>query len=225
MPPRKENAKKTYTESQRARKNAYEQARKAKKNGPMEELRALTRHRFDSDFQPERVVIVEAAKYIEELRKLLADSEAAQEAPQMEMEDFDPEQAAYEMFGLSQLSNIAQSSSPPATVVPNTAMSSDAAYNQWNGYQEQYRMSPPWSIAESATPPTVFVSNNSTPPDGVYNGSASPPSVSNNTFTSSEAVYNQWNEYQEPQQYYYPPQVDLQQQQYNEYLMNGGQYY
>ncbi|PIC48615.1 hypothetical protein B9Z55_007520 [Caenorhabditis nigoni] len=281
MPPRKENAKKTYTESQRARKNAYEQARKAKKNGPMEELRALTRHRFSSDFQPEGAVIVEAANYIDELRRMLAEKEAAQKTNQIEMEEFDPEKAAYEMFGISQPSSNAQSVTQPAVVVsststsseasysqwngyqepqhemfepsppstiaqsemfgmsqpssnaqlasppvdgaPNTATSSEATFNQWNGYSEQYRMSPPWSIAESVTPPTVFVPNIS--PDGVYNGSASPPSsVVSNGSTSSEAAYDQWNGYQEPQQYYCPPQVD-QQQQYDEYLMNGGQYY
>ncbi|CAO4367140.1 unnamed protein product [Caenorhabditis nigoni] len=281
MPPRKENAKKTFTESQRARKNAYEQARKAKKNGPMEELRALTRHRFSSDFQPEGAVIEEAANYIDELRRMLAEKEAAQKTNQIEMEEFDPEKAAYEMFGMSQPSSSAQSTSQPtvvisststsseasysqwngyqepqhemfepsptiaqsemfgmsqpsstaqsasplAMVVPNTTTSFEATYNQWNGYQEQYRMSPPWSIAESVTPPTVFVPNMS--PDGVYNGSASPPSsIVSNSSTSSEAIYNQWNGYHEPQQqqYYYPPQVD-QQQHYNEYLMNGGQYY
>ncbi|CAO4367138.1 unnamed protein product [Caenorhabditis nigoni] len=225
MPPRKENAKKTFTESQRARKNAYEQARKAKKNGPMEELRALTRHRFSSDFQPEGAVIVEAANYIDELRRMLAEKEAAQKTNQIEMEDFDPEKAAYEMFGMSQPSSTAQSASPPAMVVSNnTATSSEAAYNQWNGYSEQYRMSPPWSIAESVTPPTVFVPNMS--PDGVYNGSASPPSsVVSNGSTSSEAAYNQWNGYHEPQKYYYPEsQVDPHQQ-YDRFLMNGGQYY
>ncbi|PIC48616.1 hypothetical protein B9Z55_007521 [Caenorhabditis nigoni] len=283
MPPRKENAKKTFTESQRARKNAYEQARKAKKNGPMEELRALTRHRFSSDFQPEGAVIVEAANYIDELRRMLAEKEAAQKTNQIEMEEFDPEKAAYEMFGMSQPSSNAQSVTQPAVVVSNsstsseasysqwngyqepqhemfepsppstiarsemlgmsqpsstaqsasplamvvsntTATSSEAAYNQWNGYQEQYRMSPPWSIAESVTPPAVFVPNMS--PDGVYNGSASPPSsIVSNGSTSSEAVYNQWNGYQEPQQYYYPESQVNPQQQYNEYLMNGGQYY
>ncbi|CAO4367135.1 unnamed protein product [Caenorhabditis nigoni] len=224
MPPRKENAKKQFTESQRARKNAYEQARKAKKNGPMEELRALTRHRFSSDFQPEGAVIVEAANYIDELRRMLAEKEAAQKTNQIEMEEFDPEKAAYEMFGMSQPSSTAQSASPPAMVVfNNTATFSEATFNQWNGYSEQYRMSPPWSIAESVTPPTVFVPNMS--PDGVYNGSASPlSSIVSNSPTSSEAAYSQWNEYQEPQQYYSPPQVD-QQQQYDEYLMNGGQYY
>ncbi|PIC48620.1 hypothetical protein B9Z55_007524 [Caenorhabditis nigoni] len=223
MPPRKENAKKTFTESQRARKNAYEQARKAKKNGPMEELRALTRHRFSSDFQPEGAVIVEAANYIDELRRMLAEKEAAQKTNQIEMEEFDPEKAAYDMFGMPQPSSTAQSASPPA-ISNNTGTSSEAAYNQWNGYQEQYRMSPPWSIAESVTPPAVFVPNMS--PDGVYNGSASPPSsIVSNGSTSSEAVYNQWNGYQEQQQYYYPgSQVD-QQLQYNEYLMTGGQYY
>ncbi|PIC48619.1 hypothetical protein B9Z55_007523 [Caenorhabditis nigoni] len=250
MPPRKENAKKTFTESQRARKNAYEQARKAKKNGPMEELRALTRHRFSSDFQPEGAVIVEAANYIDELRRMLAEKEAAQKTNQIEMEEFDPEKAAYDMFGMSQSSSTAQSASPPAMappvvavpnatvtssdvvysgsispptdLVPNTVTSSEAAYNQWNGYSEQYRMSPPWSIAESVTPPTVFVPNMS--PDGVYNGSASPPSsIVSNGSTSSEVSYDQWNGYQEPQQYYYPESQVNPQQQYNEYLMTGGQ--
>ncbi|CAO4367139.1 unnamed protein product [Caenorhabditis nigoni] len=214
MPPRKENAKKTYTESQRARKNAYEQARKAKKNGPLDELRALTRHRFSSDFQPEGAVIVEAANYIDELRRMLAEkeaAEAAQKTNQVEMEEFDPEKAAYEMFGMSQPSKNAQGVappvvavpnatvtssdvvysgyvSPPTDLVPNTATSSEATFNQWNGYQEQYRMSPPWSIAESVTPPAVFVPNMS--PDGVYNGSASPPSsIVSNGSTSSE-VFN-----------------------------------
>ncbi|PIC48621.1 hypothetical protein B9Z55_007525 [Caenorhabditis nigoni] len=224
MPPRKENAKKTFTESQRARKNAYEKARKAKKNGPLEELRALTRHRFSSDFQPEGAVIEEAANYIDELRRMLAEKEAAQKTNQIEMEEFDPEKAAYEMFGMSQPSSNAQSVTQPAVVVSRTSTSSEATFNQWNGYQEQYRMSPPWSIAESVTPPAVFVPNMS--PDGVYNESASPPSsIVSNGSSSSEVAYNQWNEYQEPQQYYYPPaQVD-QQQQYDQFLMTGGQYY
>ncbi|CAO4366789.1 unnamed protein product [Caenorhabditis nigoni] len=268
MPPRKENAKKQFTESQRARKNAYEQARKAKKNGPMEQLKALTRHLFSSDYQPERAVIEQATRYIAHLRRMLAESEPAPETNQMDMDTFDPEQAAYEMFGMSQPSSTVQSATPSAVIVPNNIVtSSEVVYGQWNGYQEQYRNSPSSSTAQNDTPSAVIWTNASSSPDGVYNGYGSPPSVLSNTVASSEAAYNQWNGYQEqqnsmfepsqsstiaqsasppdvvcsnnatsseaaqwngyqePQQYYYQPaQVDPQEQ-YNQFLMNGGQYY
>ncbi|PIC48101.1 hypothetical protein B9Z55_007208 [Caenorhabditis nigoni] len=200
MPPRKENAKKKFTESQRARKNAYEQARKAKKNGPMEQLKQLTRHLFSSDYQPERAVIEQATRYIAHLRRMLAESEPAQETTQMEMDAFDPEQAAYEMFGMSQPTSTALRVSPPTLAVPNaTVTSSEVVYNQWNEY------SPSSSNAQNDTPPAVILPNTSSSADGVYNGSVSPPTVFSNTATSSDAAYNQWDGYQEQQNPMFEP--------------------